>query len=157
VPAGVLNTSMRADPRWRLTVDGTEVPATQTFGFSRAYNVPTAGTATLEYHTPRTRSLWIGLQILLWLGLLAVAVDVLPRNLGRRPRAATEGPGDVTTLDLTDDWQAPGGPLFADDAEEQPDLDATMPLRRPPADDLDRDATRQLRRIDPDDPDGGAP
>jgi GT2 family glycosyltransferase len=157
VPAGLLNTSMRADPRWRLTIDGNEVPATQTFGFSRAYQVPADGTATLEYRTPGTRSLWIGLQVLLWLGLLAVAVDVLPRQLGRRLRVATEGPGDTTTLDLTDDWQAPGGPLFADDAADRPDVDATTQLRRPPLDELDRDATRQLRRIEPDEPDGGAP
>lgn len=152
VPPGVLNTAMRADPRWRLTIDGTEVPAMQTFGFSRAYDVPAAGTATLEYRTPGTRTLWIVVQFLLWIGLLAVAVDVLPRRLGRRPGVSGDGPGDASSLDLTDDWEAPGGPLFADDTAETPDFDATTPLRRPPAD--DRDATRQLRRVEPDETDG---
>ena len=68
-----------------------------------------------------------------------------------------EGPGDASTLDLTDDWQAPGGPLFADDGSTGADFDATVPLRRP-RDPGDADATQQLRRIDPDrsDPDGGA-
>ena len=127
VPAGLLNSSMRRDPRWTLAVDGASVVPQPTFGFSQAYEVPAAGTATFEYDTPATRTLWIVLQALLWLILVALAVDVLPRRLGRRStaRSSSIGVGEHSELALTDDWMAPGGePLFADDP------DATKPLRR---------------------------
>ena len=129
VPPGLLNTSMRRDPRWTLSVDGAEITPQPTFGFSQAYQVPAAGTASFEYHTPVTRTMWIVLQTLLWLALLAVAVDVLPRRFGRRAPTKPSAPavGETSHLALTDDWMAPDGqPLFADD-----DRDATTPLRRP--------------------------
>lgn len=129
VPAGLLNTSMRRDPRWSLSVDGVTVTPQPTFGFSQAYAVPADGTATFEYDTPATRTVWLVLQTIVWLALLAVAVDVVPRRLGRRLGSSATPPGDAgdeADLALTDDWMAPmGEPLFADD------VDATKPLRRP--------------------------
>jgi GT2 family glycosyltransferase len=143
VAAGLLNTSLRADPRWRLTVDGTQVNPQTTFGFSQAYPITTPGTATFEYQTSSTRGLWIAVQFVLWLALLAIAVDVLPRNLGRRRTPGALGGGDGEHgLHLTDDWLAPGEPLFGGEPLFADDPDATRPLRRSrpdPAPATDRD------------------
>ena len=86
VVAGTLHVAVPFDSNWQLTVDGVDVPARRAFGSTLAFDVPAAGRATLHYNTPVSRSLWVVLQLLVWLGLLLAASRLQPSQIVARWR-----------------------------------------------------------------------
>ncbi|MBK8331902.1 MAG: glycosyltransferase [Acidimicrobiaceae bacterium] len=89
VEAGTLHVAVPYDPNWSLTVDGSDVPSRRAFGSTLAFDVPTAGRATLTYNTPVARTLWLVVQMLVWLALLLAASRFRPARWRlRRPRPA---------------------------------------------------------------------
>jgi len=113
VTAGTLHVAVPYDGNWSLSVDGATVPARRAFGSTLAFDVPTAGRATLSYNTPLSHSLWLMVQLLIWLALgLAATRFTLDRvRLRRRPSARVV---DATPVaDLT-------SPLAATDGDDLP-------------------------------------
>ena len=89
IAAGTLHVAVPYDPNWSLTVDGSDVPSRRAFGSTLAFDVPTAGRATLTYDTPVARTLWLVVQMLVWLALLLAASRFRPARWRlRRPRPA---------------------------------------------------------------------
>jgi hypothetical protein len=74
VAPGDVFVSIRNEPGFSLTVDGKDVAKRPAFGWAQAFTVPTAGQATLTYRTPLARRALVGLQALLWLIAVAVAL-----------------------------------------------------------------------------------
>lgn len=108
VAAGTLAIAVPYDANWELTVDGQRIVGRRAFGTTLAFDVPTGGRATLTYNTGSTRSLWLGGQLVLWLGLALAASRLRPSRLGRR-RTATGAVIDRTPVaDLTAPVQLPG-------------------------------------------------
>jgi GT2 family glycosyltransferase len=121
VPAGVTYLAAPANSRWHLEVDGRSVDRRPAFGWANAFDVTTAGAATLSYDTPFTRYVLVALQAVLWLAAIAIAVS-LRRRSRRRPqgwRASRERhPSahvpvavgaqhpELEVIDLTDDHYA---------------------------------------------------
>jgi GT2 family glycosyltransferase len=87
VPAGTVHLAVPVDRRWDLAVDGTTVDSRPAFGLTMAFDVETAGSATLEYRTSRTYHLVLLAQALLWLALVLAATSV---RVGR-PRMRSRG------------------------------------------------------------------
>ena len=74
-----------------------------------AFDVPTAGRATLTYTTDSQRSLWLTGQLVVWLVLVLAATRFRPSQLLRR-RATTGVVLDRTpVVDLTAPMQLPNG------------------------------------------------
>lgn len=99
VAAGVVHVAIPYDPRLHLDVDGTRVEARPAFGLTTAFDVPAAGTATLGYEQEPSRSLWIAVQFVLWLAVLAVAAGARA-TFGRRRALVVH---DETIIDLAED------------------------------------------------------
>ena len=99
VQAGTLHVAVPFDANWQLTVDGVDVPGRRAFGSTLAFDVPSAGTATLHYNTPISRTLWVVAQLLVWLGLLLAASRVQPSQIVARWRRS---PGVADTSPVAD-------------------------------------------------------
>src|SRR5205823_10923823 len=74
VNTGTLYLSAPADDAWKLTVGGASVARRPAFGWANAFDVGTAGAATLAYDTPITRPILVALQGVLWIMAIAVAL-----------------------------------------------------------------------------------
>ena len=86
VPAGVVHVAAPLDADWTMRVgDQTVLPRT-TVGGTAAFDVP-AGTATLQYHTPVSRTLLVVMQMVLWAVVLLAATRADPVAWYRRRRA----------------------------------------------------------------------
>ena len=83
------------------TVDGVEVPGRRAFGSTMAFDVPVAGTATLHYNTPVSRTLWVVAQLIVWLALLLAASRLQPAQMVRRWRRSTGVADTSPVVDLT--------------------------------------------------------
>ncbi|MGB8862302.1 MAG: hypothetical protein WCC60_23810, partial [Ilumatobacteraceae bacterium] len=101
VAAGTLHVAVPFDTNWVLSVDGRNVPGRRAFGSTLAFDVPAAGRATLTYETPATRSLWLVVQLLIWLGLGLAASRFRPSSLRRRRRPAVLLTDTSPVADLT--------------------------------------------------------
>jgi hypothetical protein len=100
VLAGTLHVAVPYDTNWSLTVDGEKVVGRRAFGSTLAFDVPSAGHATLAYDTPVSRSLWLVLQLIVWAGLVICASRVRPSLMRRRKRRV--GVADASpVVDLT--------------------------------------------------------
>ena len=100
---------MPYDARWQLTVDGQRVVGRRAFGSTMAFDVPTAGRATLTYNTDSQRSLWLTGQLVVWLALVLAASRFRPAQMMRR-RTVTGAVLDRTLVaDLTAPVQLPSG------------------------------------------------
>ena len=112
LPPGVTYLSAPANSRWHLDVGGTTVARRPAFGWANAFDVTTAGPATLSYDTPVTRYVFVAVQAVLWLGAIAIAVRrrSRPRPRGslerhpsaRVPVAIASTPADHEVIDLTE-------------------------------------------------------
>jgi len=101
VTAGTLHVAVPFDSNWSLSVDGNSVPARRAFGSTLAFDVPTAGRATLSYNTPLSHSLWLVLQLLIWLALGLAASRFSPTHLRQRRRPAARSADSGPVADLT--------------------------------------------------------
>ena len=101
VEAGTLHIAVPFDSNWQLTVDGVEVPGRRAFGSTMAFDVPVAGTATLRYNTPVSRTLWVVAQLIVWLALLLAASRLQPAQMVRRWRRSTGVADTSPVVDLT--------------------------------------------------------
>lgn len=59
--------SAASSTRWRLVVDGEDVPRKDAMGWSNVFSVDHAGAARLYFDTPSSRPLLLAGQVLLWL------------------------------------------------------------------------------------------
>ena len=99
VEAGTLHVAVPFDERWTLSVDGDGVDARRAFGETLAYDVPSAGHASLTYDTSIVRWLWLLFEAVLWLGLAFAASRIRPgRLLARRRRGALQDTSTVADL-----------------------------------------------------------
>jgi len=111
---GVVHVAVPFDDRWRLSVDGEDVPARRAFGETTAFDVETGGSGRLQYDSPPTRLLLVFVQAMLWVVALAVVSRVqLPTR-----RAGLVATGE-TIIDLS--------------AEPLTDRDAVAAVPPPPA------------------------
>lgn len=108
VEVGVLHLAVPFDANWSLSVDGVEIEPRRAFGVSTAFDISEPGVATLSYESPGSRSLFVMIQIVLWLLVLFGATRVsVP--LSRRRAMAVD---DETLISLDGDDEAlPGGSL----------------------------------------------
>ena len=124
VSVGTVHVGVPFDPNWRLEVDGTEITPRRAFGATTAFDVEAAGTATLSYSTPGSRTAALLVQFLLWaLALFAATRVSIPLARRRGPLVT-----DETLITLGD---------------EHLDVDAP-----PPAFDPGLDMTGQVARLD---------
>lgn len=113
VAAGTLHVAVPYDSNWTLTVDGTTVPARRAFGSTLAFDVPTAGSATLSYDTPLSRPLWLVLQLLMWIALGVGASRFSLTRWRQRRRHVAHVVDTTPVADLT-------APLVVTDADDLP-------------------------------------
>ncbi len=113
VTAGTLHVAVPFDTNWSLSVDGTSIPARRAFGSTLAFDVPTAGTATLSYSTPLSHSLWLVLQLMIWLALGLAASRFSLARLRQRRRPVALVVDTTPVADLT-------APLVVADVEDLP-------------------------------------
>ncbi|BAN03170.1 hypothetical protein YM304_28560 [Ilumatobacter coccineus YM16-304] len=95
---GTLHLAVPYDSNWKLTVDGVDIEPRRAFGVTTAFDITEPGVGTLSYESPGSRSLLVGVQIVLWLLALFAAMRVsVP--LARRRVAAID---DETLISLDD-------------------------------------------------------
>jgi GT2 family glycosyltransferase len=83
VNPGVLHVAVPFDDRWRLDIDGEAIEPRRAFGTTTAFDVATAGSATLSYDTASSRTLLLVVQAVLW-GLALFAASKISVPLARR-------------------------------------------------------------------------
>jgi GT2 family glycosyltransferase len=97
VEPGVVHLAIPYDSRLTMTVNGAEVPSRPSFGIETAFDIDAAGTGVLDYERDSARSLWLAVQAVLWIAVLAVGVGAQASFVRRR---ATDV-HDETLIDLT--------------------------------------------------------
>jgi GT2 family glycosyltransferase len=132
--------SVAASDTWSLQVDGVAVERSTAFGWANQFAVASAGSAELRYETPAARDVVLGVQLVLWLLAVLIAVSTRRRALARQrarrvedvvPRAVPqwiEMPEDELVRVITsggsgeaaDGSQRDGGSAL-DDVDEQPE------------------------------------
>jgi hypothetical protein len=95
------------DPGWTLTVDGTSFDGRRAFGSTLAFDVTGGGRATLDYDPPMSRSMWVIVQLLMWLTLIVAASRLRPSVLLRRRRMVPSLDDTTTVADLSASLGAP--------------------------------------------------
>ncbi len=118
VQPGTVHLAVPYDTRWTLQVGGVDVAPRRAFGTTMAFDVPTAGTATLRYRSAGSRRLLLALQAAMWLVLALLASRISPQTWRRWRRGATLDAAvapvvsfDDPTFDVAaSDRAAPGGP-----------------------------------------------
>jgi GT2 family glycosyltransferase len=125
VTSGVLHVARPFDAQWQLRVNGQSVPGRIAFSGTTAYDVSTAGDATLGYHTATTRHLAVLLQFIAWL-LLCIAASRMRWGWLRARRAAiVVDNGPILNLgDLLDPLRLRAVPDADADADTDADADA---------------------------------
>jgi GT2 family glycosyltransferase len=100
IGAGTFHLAVPYDERWTLTVDGTEVAPRRAFGYSMAFDVSRAGTASLAYDTPGARRVLVAIQALLWAACVVLMFEHGGLQRWRQRRAARAAVGGAPVLDL---------------------------------------------------------
>jgi len=100
--AGTVHLAVPYSDRWELRVDGARIAPRVAFGATTAFDAPVAGTATLELRSSLAHRLLVGVQVVLWLLVLAVTFN--PSRFRGRVRAARE----VVEVSLRSDEQRVG-------------------------------------------------
>jgi hypothetical protein len=133
VAPGVLHLAIPYDARLHLTVNGQDLASRPSFGVETAFDVGAPGAAVLSYEREASRSLWLAVQAVLWIAVLAVGVGAQASFVRRR--AATVY--DETLIDLTGAppisvgvaGEVLGLPVWEEDDDE---LDDDVPERDEP-------------------------
>jgi hypothetical protein len=97
VTAGVLHLAIPYDSRLHLTINGNEVASRPSFGVETAFDVDAGGSGVLAYEREASRSLWLAVQAVLWIAVLAVGVGAQASFVRRRSATVY----DETLIDLT--------------------------------------------------------
>jgi len=97
VTAGVLHLAIPYDSRLHLTINGNEVASRPSFGVETAFDVDAGGSGVLGYEREASRSLWLAVQAVLWIAVLAVGVGAQASFVRRRSATVY----DETLIDLT--------------------------------------------------------
>jgi len=123
VSPGVVHLAIPFDENWTLDVDGAQVEPRRAFGVTTAFDVGTAGTATLSYTTPGSRTLALVVQVVLWIATLFAATRVSVPLARRRGPLVT----DETLITFDDEQELADQPtsVVAD-----PGLDLTGQVAR---------------------------
>jgi GT2 family glycosyltransferase len=90
ISPGTLYLGVPFDRGWTVEVDGSPIEGRPAFGSTMAWDVPTTGTAVLEYQQGSTRRLFILIQVIAWVLVALVASGARFRASERRrsaPRA----------------------------------------------------------------------
>ncbi|MEP7201970.1 MAG: glycosyltransferase family 2 protein [Ilumatobacteraceae bacterium] len=108
--AGAVTVATGVDHRWTMQVGSQSIAPRPAFGATTGYDIPSAGPATLRYHTSLSRAFALIGQLVLWL-LLALGVSrfdttSIARWRRRRVSAALEAP----LLSIDAPIQAPTDP-----------------------------------------------
>jgi hypothetical protein len=127
VGPGVVHLAIPYDSRLTMTVDGTELASRPSFGTETAFDIEAAGTGVLEYERDSTRSLWLAIQAVLWIAVLAVGVGAQASFVRRRATNVY----DETLIDLTGApplasgvaGEVLGAPTWEDDQDADDDAD----------------------------------
>lgn len=105
ITAGTLHVAVPYDANWQLTVvtpSGTQqIAGRRAFGSTLAFDVPTAGRATLTYETDTTRAIWLAGQLVVWLALVLAASRLHPSQWLRPGGAGRARRADDRALDAT--------------------------------------------------------
>jgi hypothetical protein len=101
IGAGTLHVAVPYDEHWQLTVDGQRVVGRRAFGSTLAFDVSTAGSASLMYDTGADRSLWLFGQLVVWLAMVLAASRLRPSHLLRRRSRSGEVLDRTPVADLT--------------------------------------------------------
>ena len=72
---GTLHLSVPYTTRWEATLNGQEIPVRPAFGLTNAYDVKSAGEVRLSFATSWIHTVLISLQVLVWMGVLAIATS----------------------------------------------------------------------------------
>jgi hypothetical protein len=97
VAPGVLHLAIPYDSRLHLTVNGSELESRPSFGVETAFDIVASGSGVLGYEREPSRSLWLAVQAVLWIAVLAVGVGAQASFVRRRAATAY----DETLIDLT--------------------------------------------------------
>jgi len=100
--AGTVHLAVPYSNRWELRVDGARIVPRVAFGATTAFDAPIAGTATLDLRASLAHRVLVGVQVALWLLVLAVTFN--PSRFRGRVRAARE----VVEVSLRSDDQRVG-------------------------------------------------
>ncbi len=96
VAGGVVHVAIPFDERLRLSVDGTQIEPRPAFGLTTAFDVPAGGTASVMYDRDGSRSIWLAVQLILWIAVLSIAAGARTA-FGRRRSLVVH---DETIIDL---------------------------------------------------------
>jgi GT2 family glycosyltransferase len=105
--AGAVTVATGIDERWSLQVDGQSIAPRPAFGATTGYDITAAGSATLKYHTPISRTFGVVGQLALWL-LLALGVSRFDTSsIARWRRRRTSAAPDAPLLSIDAPIEAP--------------------------------------------------
>jgi hypothetical protein len=104
VTPGVVHLAVPYDENWTLEVDGVDIAPRRAFGVTMAFDVETAGVATLAYATPGSRPFVLVFQALVWIAVLFGATRVSVPLARRRGPLVT----DETLITFEDDAPVDG-------------------------------------------------
>ena len=88
VEPGTLHLAVPFTPQWKVTVDGKEFSSRPAFGLTNAYDIDTAGVATISFTASRWHSLLILVQFTTWVVVVFIALSRRRRRTLRRDKPA---------------------------------------------------------------------
>jgi uncharacterized membrane protein (GlpM family) len=83
VPAGTVQVAVPYTSRWKLTINGTDIPARPAFGLTTAFDVATPGRATVSFQKTTLHSLLVFVQFVAWIVLIFIATSRRKYSLRR--------------------------------------------------------------------------
>jgi hypothetical protein len=88
VEPGTLHLAVPFTPQWKVTVDGKEFSSRPAFGLTNAYDIDTAGVATISFTASRWHTLLILVQFTTWVVVVFIALSRRRRRTLRRDKPA---------------------------------------------------------------------
>jgi GT2 family glycosyltransferase len=94
VAAGTLHIAVPYTSRWKVTVDGTDVPARPAFGLTSAYDIAAPGRAVVSYKTTSLHTFLVLIQFVAWCLVIFIAVSRRKYSFRRTQPAAVVVTGE---------------------------------------------------------------
>ena len=105
VAAGTVQVAVPFTSRWKLTVNGADIPARPAFGLTTAFDVSSPGRATVSFQKTTLHSLLVLVQFIAWCVLIFVATSRRKYSL-RRAQLVQAVVVDEPAIVLNDGGQA---------------------------------------------------